>query len=463
MASDITEEANTSTFIQKDWTELITLNRKLTLPKRTIMVDTMYLIQLKKEEFEAILLDPTYHASEKSPFKNPMAAMFRNLMEGKIDVCLSNNIMREFVGRMPKKINLMEIYKRHVVVITPKENFESNFFDLSCAINSCMNQYSDGGCGDIKDSYSYLLAVLANVGFFVTEDKHLDMIYRYINLIRNENPIAKKHEIQKIKETYNAVRNNTDMKFPVEKILQYLFSEIDFLTVPVSLINLKSSLAEVLDKHDIILWIMRSVGEIEWLKTIIDKLPKEWDHDVLANAKKRISEIAQSVGFKESDKIDEYTFKSRIIEKESDWFVKPTDEDLGYSLDSQISILNEALYQELIKDEKEYDDLEEYYFHKEDPKTFRVKCQKCNFEFELDAYYEGVTETYERNMGSESTHEWSGEDTCPNCDSEVSVRHDVYEYPSFVENGEDTECSGCEVLPEKVPEKPPSVTLKDFM
>ena len=279
-------------FIKEDWTDVITLSRKLTMPERTVMIDTMYLIQLRKEEFEAILLDPTYHASEKSPFKNSMAMMFRNLMERKIDACLSNNIMREFVGRMPKKINLLEIYKRHIVMIAPKEAFETNFLNLASAINSCMNQFDDSGCGDIKDSYSYLLAVLAKVGFFVTEDKHVDMIYRYISLIRKTNPIQKNKELLKIKETYDALSSKGGMEFPVEDIIDYLFAEKSFITVPVSLLELKNNLPQVFDKYDTILWIMRSADEIEWLKTIIGQMPEEWDYNILKKAKERIREIA---------------------------------------------------------------------------------------------------------------------------------------------------------------------------
>lgn len=464
MASDITENARSNfIFIQSDWTEIITLSRKLTLPERTVLIDTMYLIQLRNEEFEALLLDPKYHDSQKNPSKKAMAGIFRSLIERKIDACFSNNIMREFVGRMPKKANLLEIYKRYFVVITPKEKFETNIFDLASAINSCMNQYSDDGCGDIKDSYSYLLAVLAKVGFFVTEDKHLDMIYRYLGLIRKKDVMEKNQEILKIKAIYESINGENDSKFPILEILQYLFSDTSFLTVPVSLLELKNNLPEVLDKYDSILWIMRSVGEIEWLKTIVGKLPQELDHNVLTEAKKRIAEVSQSVGFKNEDEIDEYTFKSRIIEKESDWFVRPTDEDLGYSLDSQLSILHEALFREEAEDQKEYADLEEYYFDKEDPKTFKVKCQNCSSEFELETCYMGVTETYERNMGTESFHEWTSEDTCPNCDNEVTIHHEVFEYPLFIEEDEETECTGCDLLPEKAPEKPPSTTLQDFM
>jgi hypothetical protein len=66
-------------------------------------------------------------------------------------------------------------------------------------------------------------------------------------------------------------------------------------------------------------------------------------------------------------------------------------------------------------------------------------------------------------MGPENSHEWSGEEECPNCGSEVSLIYELYEYPIGTENDEDTECDGCTIVPEKPPEKPPSTTLEDFM
>lgn len=384
MASDINENAsNNPFFIESDWTDIIALSRKLTLPKRTVLIDTMYLIQLHKEEFESLLLDPKYQTSQKNPSKKAMAGIFRSLIERKIDACFSNNIIREFVGRMPKKANSLEIYKRYFVVITPKEKFETNLLNLASAINSCMNQYSDDGCGDVKDSYSYLLAVLAKVGFFVTEDKHLDMIYRYLGLIRKKEIREKNQEIQKIKAIYESINGEIDTKFPIVEILRYLFLDSSFLTVPVSLLELKNNLPEVLDKYDSILWIMRSVGEIEWLKTMVGKLPKELDPNVLTDAKKRIVEVAQSVGFKSTDAIDEPIFKSRLIEKESDWFVKPEDENLEYSLDWQLSILHKALFEQEAEDQKEYGNLEEYYTDRKDPKPLRLSAKTAMLSLNL--------------------------------------------------------------------------------
>jgi hypothetical protein len=444
--------------------EVIALNRDLTMPKRTVIVDTNYLIQVNKDEFASMLLDPKYEvSSKKSPQKKQMARLFRNMMERKIDLCFSNFIMREFIGRVPKKRDLLEILKRHIVFITPKENFESNFMDLAAAIDSCMNQ-SGYGCGDVKDTYSYILSVLAGVAYFVTEDKDLKRTYGYFSDVATRTFEEKKKEISKIKDLYNAIRGSSSSYFPLERVLEGLFLELNKpLTVPISLVRLENSLPLVLDKFDTIVWIFRSINEIEWLKRIVRKLPDDWDYGVVERAKKRIVEIAQSLGFESYETINESSLKTRLIELESKWSQQTTDDDIGYDLDSQFQVLQMVLYQEELEDTKEYADLEEYFTDKEDPKTFRVRCEQCSHEFELDAWYEGIVCVEQREMGPESYHKWGGEEECPNCGADITVEHEVYEYPMFFQNDEDTICDGCEVLPEKVPEEPPSTTLEDFM
>jgi hypothetical protein len=447
---------------KEDLSDLITLTRELTQPKRTVMIDTMYLIQLGKEDFEEILRYPYYCPSQKSSLKGCMAAILKDILEGKIDACLSNNIMREFVGRMPKKFNLLEIYKRHIVTIAPKQKFESEFFNLAAAINSCMNQFDDSGCGDVKDSYSYLLAIFASASFFVTEDKHLDMIYQYLNKVREMDNPSKTVEALKIESAYLNIADIYENEFPFKRIIGHILFTQSILPVPVSLQDLKSNLPEVLDRYEMVIWILRSIAEIEWLKTSIGTLPDNWDEDILVDAKRRITEIAHSVGIKNTDQIDEFSFRCRIVENEKDWHIKPTDEDLGYSLESQFSILHQALYEQQIEDEKEYDDLEAYYTDKECERNFNVKCQSCGSPFELEATYTGVVDTYEREMGVEKTHEWIGDDNCPECDAEVSVHYDIFEYPYFVEETDDLEFEGCELLPKEPKSKPISVTLDRF-
>jgi hypothetical protein len=115
------------------------------------------------------------------------------------------------------------------------------------------------------------------------------------------------------------------------------------------------------------------------------------------------------IGFKENEAIDESVFKKKIIEQENKWSIKPSDEDLGFSLDSQLSILNQTLLQDELGDEKEYDNLEDYYCSEEDSKEYKVRCHECNNELELVASYMGVTDSEERAMGAENYHTWAAE------------------------------------------------------
>lgn len=137
--------------------EVITLSRDLANPKRSVMIDTQYIIQVNKEELMPILLDPNYEIAAQNGFKKQMGRLFSNAISKKIDLCFSNNIMREFVGLVPKKRDLLEIYKRNIVVVSPKSYFETCFMDLAAAIGSRM-VHTKCGNGDVKDTYSFLLA-----------------------------------------------------------------------------------------------------------------------------------------------------------------------------------------------------------------------------------------------------------------------------------------------------------------
>jgi hypothetical protein len=193
-------------------------------------------------------------------------------------------------------------------------------------------------------------------------------------------------------------------------------------------------------------------------------LPPEWDYSVIEKTKERILQIAKAVGFQPTDKISEYTLKTRLIEAENNWSLDSTDEDIGFDLDSQFNKLHNIIYEEEIaSSSRDYISLEEYYEYEEETKIYTVKCNDCGNEFELSLDYRGVTEVNQREMGAEMFHEWSGEDECPKCGSEVSLTYELFEYPEWAENDEDTECSGCEVVIEKLSEKPPSTTLSDFM
>jgi len=435
-------------FASEDFQEIIGMNRKVINPERTIMVDTNYLIQISTDDLEAIVLDPSY-VSMLKPLPRQMAMLFRNLLDNKIDLCLSKLIMQEFMPRVPRKNELFELYKRHIITIVPKNNSEPSFWDLASAVNACMN-LAGLGTGDIKDTYSYLLAILAKARFFVTEDKHIEMVYNYLSSINQREKEAIKQEIEKIRKAYNAISDH-QTNFPIDKILDFIFQQVtyseDRLTVPISLYDLKNQLPEVLDRFSTVLWIMRSIKELEYLKTRINKLPDDWDASVLIAGQKRLHEILQAVSLQDNQ-IDEGKFKIKIIEKENAWTIEQDDKNLSYSLANQVNILQCVINQEF-EDPNEYYSLEEYFSREKADKKFKVSCEKCGFTQEITAEYSGITYSEEREMGAENYHLWSAITNCPKCSSEMSIESTVYEYPIFIENVEETKCEGCKLIEKK--------------
>lgn len=290
--------------------------------------------------------------------------------------------------------------------------------------------------------------MLANINFYVTEDKDVKRLYQYLSIIKNRPYADRISEIQNIKELYREL--NDDTNFPVEKVLNFLLSENDKnLTVPVSILQLQNTLPQVLDKFETIIWIYRSIDEITFLTVIVEKLPSDWDNSVIKKAKKRIGQIAKATGFQPSDQITESAFKTKLIEAENNWFLEEADEDLGFELESKFNILHNIIYEEELASSHDYMSLEEYFESEEGEKTYTIKCDECGHEFELILDYRGVTEVDQREMGAEMFHEWSGEDECSECDSEVSLTYELYEYPEWAENDDALHCDGCEVLPEK--------------
>jgi hypothetical protein len=369
--------------------------------------------------------------------------------------------MREFIGLVPKKRDLLDIYKRNIIVVSPNGQFEPCFMDLAAAVGSQMVQTNCGN-GDIKDTYSFLLAMLANIGFFVTEDKDVKRLYQYFSKVKNLPYDKRNGEIAHIKDLYREL--NPDSDFPIDRVLTYLFSEnTKSLTIPVSILQLENTLPQVLDKFENVIWMYRSIGELEHLTLIVDKLPPDWDHSIIEKARKKIGQIASSVGLQPNDEIDESTLKTRLIESEHKWSFKEEDEDLGLCLDSQFNILHQIIFEEERDSSHDYASMEEYYETEEATKSFTVKCENCGQEFDMELDYRGVTEVDQREMGAEMFHEWAGDEQCPECGSDVSIMYEIYEYPEWAENDNDIHCDGCEVVPIKPPEKPPAVTLKDFM
>lgn len=267
-----------------------------------------------------------------------------------------------------------------------------------------------------------------------------------------------KKEIRKIIKVYGFLGGN--IEFPIRRILSFLFYEFsNVFPIPISLSKLESSLPQVLDKFDTILLIFDSLQDINSFKGSISELPDEWNEDLIEKGKKRIFEVASSLGFKDTDTLDECSLKMKLIEDEALWSQKSSDARLASNLTTQLNLLHASLYEQEI--EPGYSDWEEKFTTEESIKKFMVMCDKCEKSFLVEADYQGVVNVEQRNMGPEYYHEWSTIVNCPECENEVEVVHELWEYPQFWYSGEDTDCIGCSLVRERKKEAPSS-TLLDF-
>ncbi len=334
---------------------------------------------------------------------------------------------------------------------------EASFLDLAAAIDACIIE--GGQEGDIKDTYSYILAAIGKVKIFVTEDADVTRVYEYLSRIRDSGFDNIIREIRKIKELYKLLNDSSIPDFPLDTLLGGLFMK-DYcdLPIPVSVDHLQSSLPKVLDKFDTLIWIYRSLQEITMISGDLkryNELPEDWDEDVGTRAKERIYEVAISVGFKPAELFDECAFKTKLIEEEKKWEQREDDHYLSVDINEQLNNLHQKMYEIEHAGEFEYANMEEQFEAEEDTKEFQVACDECGFKFTLDADYNGVVSAYEKEMGAERCHEWSsGECECPNCGNEVSVLYEVWEYPEWCYETDDTTFEGCESAPEPKREKP---------
>jgi hypothetical protein len=440
------------------WKDVITVNREPTMLKRKIMVDTNYLTLVNKKDLISMLLDPNYESSVSSPQKKQMARLFRDFMERKLDLCFSNIIIREFIGRAPKRKDLLEVYKRYIVVLTPKDNFASHFWDLAAAVNSRIIE--TGEEGDIKDTYSYILGTLAKINYFVTEDADVERVYRYFSRFREKSYEERKRETRKIKGVFKILCSASNAEFPIDEILGFFFfNEHEPLLIPVSIARLQDRLPEVLDRSEVILWLFRSLQEIDRAREFVSEMPSEWDEEIVERARKRIYDIANSIGVHCIEGIDECSFQVKLVEEGIKWTEQASDRELASKISSQLSFLHGVIYSEEMEDE--YMNWEEKFSAEEPTKRFRVTCKGCDAPFEIEAEYVGVVCSEPREMGAERCHQWLGESSCPSCGKEASVVHELWEYPEFCHNYEDTECDGCELIREETTELP-TTTLEGF-
>ena len=69
---------------------------------------------------------------------------------------------------------------------------------------------------------------------------------------------------------------------------------------------------------------------------------------------------------------------------------------------------------------------------------FKIKCKKCNKEHFIGISDLGNPETasYERSMGYEIEHTWDYEFECDNCQNNIHISIQGYEYPENILNFE---------------------------
>jgi hypothetical protein len=406
------------------------------------MVDTNYLYQVNQKDIMSMFFDKNYETSISSPWKRQMAKMFRNALERKIDLCFSNLILREFIGRAPRTRELLELYQRYFSIIAPKGDLESSFSDLAAATNAIVVEA--GEAGDVKDTYSYILAALAHVRYFITEDHDIRRLYAYLIAVRSKGYQAIDSDIKKIRKFFETLSKTSEGDFPIGKILDLLYWGP--LPIPVSVLDLNNALSDVLTKTEAILVMFRSLAEIDLMLRRMQEskteTPEEFDGKTCDAAKARIESVAKCIGISTKNlKAD--MFRVALVEKGSAWSEDPNDKKLADGVGAQLETLQDFLYAE---EEEGYDSLEEQYQAEELTKMYSVKCEECGKESEVETEYQGVVEVGQRSMGSEYTHLWTGDANCPFCKNDFHVEYTRWEYPQNWLNYEELEAEGGSIV-----------------
>ena len=79
--------------------------------------------------------------------------------------------------------------------------------------------------------------------------------------------------------------------------------------------------------------------------------------------------------------------------------------------------------------------------------NFIIKCNNCNNQVEIDKEdLEHIASSNERNMGPEIQHDFTGIYNCDKCSNEISFTISGWEYPSRINNYEDSTIDGGEFV-----------------
>ena len=76
----------------------------------------------------------------------------------------------------------------------------------------------------------------------------------------------------------------------------------------------------------------------------------------------------------------------------------------------------------------------------------KVLCDECNNSMSADVYLEAVA-SYGREMGYETQYQGETIIDCPNCNNEITIKAEVWEYPEGVINNSQNKVFGGKEIP----------------
>ncbi len=400
---------------------------------KSAMVDTNYLIQTNEKDIISMFFDKEYEEKISSPLKKQMARLFRSFVEGKITLFFSNSIRREFIYIAPEKKSLVSKYSRYMFQIGSKRCFESYFLDLSSIIN--LQAKETGYKVDLLDTYSYIVACLTGINYFISADSDVKGIFNYITDIKNKTHVEKIKEIKKLMKSNEALFCISERAFPIKKIIEFLFLSSFSLTIPINIKDMIGNLPKASEKASSVIRLCNMINEIEENFDLIDND----ERSLIQKAQELIHKICEEIDSdvqKLGERISIPNLHVHLIEKDTMWHIP---EELDKFSDDLLIILGkieDQLYTD--EEEQDYKDLEEYFNDSLFTLQPIVKC-KCGNEFEDWIYYGGVVAKETREMGAESLHVWNNEVECPACKEEETVEVQLWEYPWGTLNSTDFE------------------------
>ena len=82
--------------------------------------------------------------------------------------------------------------------------------------------------------------------------------------------------------------------------------------------------------------------------------------------------------------------------------------------------------------------------------NIKIKCNNCeeliNLSLDKDDFQWEIVDTDEREMGIETHYQFEHEFTCENCDQDIKLTFDIWEYPQGFYNDQDITVDGGEVV-----------------